>query len=629
MKKINKCFVLIILAAITGLLLAGCASIFHSVSIRTDGNVSSVLAGGTLNLRATGRSIQWTVSSTSNGAGAVTPGTSITQTGMLTVAANETASILYVIATSTRDGFSDIRPIRVVTVSGVTVTPMNQMVVAGSTLQFRAQVMGTNNPDNTVTWRVSSSAAGAGAVAAGTSINANGLLSVANNETFRTLYITATSVVDRSRSNTVSASVVVPTVTSVTVSPPNQSLRSGSSVQFAASVVGTHNPSTAVIWRVSSDIGGTGPVTAGTSIDINGVLTVAPNETITTLFITATSVFDSTKSGTAHVSVIIPIVTGVAVSPPSQSLRSGSSLQFTASVMGTNNPANIVTWRVSSNIAGTGAVTAGTNINANGLLTIAPNETMTTLFITATSVANPAISGNASVSVIIPIVTAVVVSPPNQSTTSGNSVQLSASVVGTNNPSNAVTWRVSSNLAGTGAVTAGTSINANGLLTVSANEPTRTLYIFATSVADPSRSGNASVSVTSPVAPPVTPPVQPPVQPPVTPPVVSPTVTSVTVTPATRSTRVNTTVQFNASVAGTNNPSTAVTWRVSSNVAGTGAVTAGTSINANGLLTVAANEVARTLYVIATSVADPSRSGSATVTVTRPGNQDGQGQNQQ
>jgi hypothetical protein len=81
---------------------------------------------------------------------------------------------------------------------------------------------------------------------------------------------------------------------------------------------------------------------------------------------------------------------------------------------------------------------------------------------------------------------------------------------------------------------------------------------------------------------------------------------------------------------GNYNPDSTVTWRVSSNAAGTGAVASGTMINANGLLTVAANETATTLYVIATSVADTSKSGSVTVTITRNAseNQNDQGQNQ-
>jgi hypothetical protein len=79
-------------------------------------------------------------------------------------------------------------------------------------------------------------------------------------------------------------------------------------------------------------------------------------------------------------------------------------------------------------------------------------------------------------------------------------------------------------------------------------------------------------------------------------------------------------------VTGSNNPSSAVTWRVGPTTSGSGNMAPGTSINSNGLLTVAPNEWATTLYVVATSTADPSRSGSAAVTVRN--NNPNQGSNQ-
>jgi hypothetical protein len=87
------------------------------------------------------------------------------------------------------------------------------------------------------------------------------------------------------------------------------------------------------------------------------------------------------------------------------------------------------------------------------------------------------------------------------------------------------------------------------------------------------------------------------------------------VNPASLIAQTNRTIQFEAIVLGTNNPSTNVIWRVSSNAAGTGPVMMGTNINANGLLTIVANETARELYVFATSVENPAITGTAVVTV--------------
>ncbi|MCL2265180.1 MAG: hypothetical protein FWC22_03960, partial [Treponema sp.] len=605
MNKPNKHFTLVFLSVLIFVVLSGCASLITRVSISSYGNLSSVLLGGSISFRASGREIVWTVSSRSDGTGAVADGTFITSNGVLTVAYNETALIIYVIATSARDDVSAVRQVRVVTVSGVNITPANQVIPLGRSAQFRAQVLGNNQPDHAVTWRVSSNASGTGSVMSGTSINSDGTLSVSANETFRTLYVIATSVVDPRVSNLVSVTVVVPTVTSVSVGPVNQSVRAGSVIQFSASVTGMYDPVSTVTWNVSSNAAGTGVVTPGTSIRPNGLLTVSNNESLSVLYVIATSTYDPSKSGSVVVSVIRPIVNSVIVSPSNQAISAGSIIQFNAQVFGTNDPSTEVTWRVSSNAAGTGTITAGTGISANGLLTVSPNETATMLYIFATSVFDPTKSGSVIITVTpavtvpvtptLPVVTSVSVSPPSRTMNTNESLQFTAVVTGTNNPGTAVTWRVSSNAAGTGAVTAGTSVNANGFLTVSANETRTTLYVIATSTADTTKSGIATVTVNMP-----------------------PAVTGITVSPATHTMGTGETRQFTAAVTGTNNPGTAVTWRVSSNAVGTGAVTAGTSISANGLLTVSASETRTTLYVIATSTADTTKTGSATVTVNIP-----------
>jgi uncharacterized repeat protein (TIGR02543 family) len=95
----------------------------------------------------------------------------------------------------------------------------------------------------------------------------------------------------------------------------------------------------------------------------------------------------------------------------------------------------------------------------------------------------------------------------------------------------------------------------------------------------------------------------------VNPPTTPDTVTSVTVSPATVAVEKGTTQQFDATVAGTNNPAQTVTWTVEG---GTGT----TDISTSGLLTVNASETATTLTVRATSTVDDTKSGTATVTVT-------------
>ena len=93
-------------------------------------------------------------------------------------------------------------------------------------------------------------------------------------------------------------------------------------------------------------------------------------------------------------------------------------------------------------------------------------------------------------------------------------------------------------------------------------------------------------------------------------------ITSVSVSPANATVEAGKTQQFSASVSGTGEFSQEVTWSVS------GGVSAGTSISADGLLTVAADETATSLTVTATASGDSSIYGTATVTVTPPSTPD-------
>ena len=302
MKKTNKLFGLIVFMILIGLFSTGCGSL--SSSVRTDGDLSSVRPGGTLRFNSSGNGVIWTVSSTIDGSGPVTAGTNITPGGVLTVSVNEINPILYVIATSIDDGKTDIKQIRVTIVTGVAVTPSNQSIRIGRALQLNAVVSGSNNPDNTVTWKVSSNSAGTGFVAPGTSIGASGLLTVADNETLSTLYVIATSAVDLSKSGITQVYVITPIITGVDVRPPNQIMSSGSSFRFTAMVTGTNEPDNIVTWRVGSNPAGTRFVTSGTGISADGVLTVAVNETLSTLYVIATSVADNSKSGSSVVTIV-------------------------------------------------------------------------------------------------------------------------------------------------------------------------------------------------------------------------------------------------------------------------------------------------------------------------------------
>ena len=370
----------------------------------------------------------------------------------------------------------------------------------------------------------------------------------------------------------------VPVAAGITVSPFGQYLRKDDLCQFTAAITDASISRHGVTWKVSSNASGTGAVAPGTRMSEKGVLIIAANETLPTLYVIATSVANPTIFGSAPVYLVMPAAPPV-VTPPAP---------------------------------------------------VAPPAPVTP---------PPVVTPPAPPPPVVPTVSGVAVSPANQSVNRGRTIQFSASVAGSNNPSAAVTWKVSSNVVGTGAVTPGTGINANGLLTVSANETITTLFVIATSVVDTTKSGSVIVNVIVPAAPPVVtppPPVTPPpvVTPPAPPPPVTPppapAVTSVTISPPNPTVAVGSPLRLSAAVTGANSPNTAVTWKVGSNADGTGSVGRGTSINNNGMLTISANETAAALYVVASSVADPAKFAIVKVTVIQKttGNQNNQGQNQ-
>jgi len=271
-----------------------------------------------------------------------------------------------------------------------------------------------------------------------------------------------------------------PTVTGVTVNPATANVVRGESHDFNAMVLGTNDHPTTVAWTVAGGV-------SGTAISGTGRLTIAANETTTSLTVRATSTLNNSAIGTAIVTVTDPpaIVTSVTVTPATASVARGGNYDFTATVQGANNPPQTVTWAVTG-----GSI--GTSISTAGRLTVAANETATSLTVRATSIHDTSISGTASVIVTVPgtgaTVTNVTVTPETSTVVRGGNQDFTVSVSGTNNPPSTVTWTVTGGIAET-------SISTAGRLTVSANETATLLTVRATSTYDTSRSGTATVTV--------------------------------------------------------------------------------------------------------------------------------------
>lgn len=171
-------------------------------------------------------------------------------------------------------------------------------------------------------------------------------------------------------------------------------------------------------------------------------------------------------------------VTGVNVSPATATVASGGTLQLTVSVTGTSFPAQAVTWD-----------TPYGSVDSSNLFTAPARSTDVTFNITATSVVDPDFSDYATVTVLAavvapPEVTSVVVTPAT-ATTNGAAVQLSATVLGLNNPGQGVTWTTA----------LGTVSSSGRYVPPALTSSARTTKVRATSTVDPTKFGEATITI--------------------------------------------------------------------------------------------------------------------------------------
>jgi len=170
-------------------------------------------------------------------------------------------------------------------------------------------------------------------------------------------------------------------VLSVTVRPGEVTVEMDEMRRFEAEVYATGNASGNVVWTVG------GNASAGTNIDETGLLRVAANETSEQLTVTARSVFDDRRYGTATVLVVPasePPVT-VAVNPGTIMAEGMTAIDFQA-IVSVGGP---VDWSVSENTS------LGTHIShvsydtLSATLTIATDEDGDPIIVTATSREHP------------------------------------------------------------------------------------------------------------------------------------------------------------------------------------------------------------------------------------------------
>jgi len=249
----------------------------------------------------------------------------------------------------------------------------------------------------------------------------------------------------------------------VTVSPSTATVPAGGSKGFAAAVTGSTNLS--VTWSVQ-------PGSSCGSISAAGVYTAPPAGATCT--VVATSTADTTKSGSAVVTVTPAPVISVAVSPGSASIATGGTVTFSATVSGTiAGQSSAVTWSVPT---GSGSISASSGVY------VAP-AAAGTFVVSAASVADPSRTATATVTVTAPPpVVAISITPATATLDACGTRTFSASVTNTANV--AVTWTVVETGGGTVSSGAYVAPTAPG-----------TYHVMVVSQADPSRSAQATITV--------------------------------------------------------------------------------------------------------------------------------------
>ena len=322
----------------------------------------------------------------------------------------------------------------------LSVTPSSATLAAGASTAFA-----TSMP---VIWQVNGVTGGSASTGFITTSGVYTAPSMAQTVTVR-----AVSTVDATKFATATVTVTPPPVT---ITPSSASVSTGATLAFAANVP--------VNWQVNGVTGGS--IATGL-ISASGIYT-AP-ATAQTVAIRGVSTADSTKFGTAAVTVTQPPVT---ITPPSTSILTGSSVTFAASV-----PVNWQVNGVTGGSAATGLITAA------GLYT-AP-ATAQTVVIRGVSTADPTKFGTATVTISLPVVT---ITPPSASIGVNSSLSFSANM--------SVKWQVNGIEGGN--VTVG-MISPVGVYSAPGVVPSpATITIRAVSTANANSFASASVTITGP-----------------------------------------------------------------------------------------------------------------------------------
>jgi hypothetical protein len=182
---------------------------------------------------------------------------------------------------------------------------------------------------------------------------------------------------------------------------------------------------------------------------------------------------------------IDPIVDDVVVTPSSENVSRGASIQLNAVISSSKRISQEVIWTVHGG-------NTRTNINSRGLLTISVCEPASTLTVRATSTIDNTKFDESTINVEGALITDLSINPKNVDIVIGSTKEFIATVTGINNPPQTVLWSV------TGNNSTSTYIDSKGLLKVATDENSSQLTVRASSTYDINKKDEALINVTEP-----------------------------------------------------------------------------------------------------------------------------------
>jgi hypothetical protein len=422
---------------------------------------------------------------------------------------------LYLRVTVTRSGYTGSKTSSAVlvqaagavppTVAGVSVSPSSASVAKGGTLQFNVLVTGTGSLSQDVVWTIVTAG-----TAPGTGISDTGLLTVASGETLTSLTVRATSTVDTSKSGTATVSITGGTSsgdgtggiseTNVQVYYADGSPYNGNNTVYISLYDGSGTPDYP---QVGSITGGLLTFNLPATIDAKYLKSasedVPPGVIVSPGTLKVTPAPDGLYAGILYINdggVYYPLSYGKETNVGGYNGYTGIIYMYASgagTIQGTftdSGGGGVLSFDITG--------TAGWNriLNAfqkGGGETYTDDYTSNLGGVLAGSRwMFSGYTGEGENPGPAPTVTGVSVSSSSASVAKGGTLQFSASVTGTGSPSQSVTWTID-----TAGTAPGTSISNNGLLTVAASETRTSLTVRAASTVDTSKSGTATVTVTS------------------------------------------------------------------------------------------------------------------------------------